>query len=80
MEKKVLFCTCNHVEHQIILIKDKEDDEVYFTYHLSQKGNIFKRIITAVKYVFGFRSKFGDFGEVILDRKTQDELIDYLKK
>lgn len=83
MDKKELFiCECNSFEHQIVMSYFEDEKEVYCSVHLIPERNVFKRIIHAVKYVFGHRSVYGDFDEFIFNPKDADRLqsvVDHLK-
>lgn len=86
MEKNELFiCECSNVEHQLIFtyFDDEKNGDVYMSVHLIPESNIWKRIKNAVKYIFGYRSKYGDFDEFIFRSKDSEKLqniINYLKK
>lgn len=82
---KLFICACNSVEHQMIVSYIEEDEckEVFCSVHLSPEPNILKRIWKALKYVFGHRSKYGDFDEFIFkssDSGKLQEVVDYLKR
>lgn len=83
MDKKELFiCECNNIEHQIVMSHFEDEKEVYCSIHLKPERNIFKRIIHAVKYIFGHRSIYGDFDEFIFKPEDADRLqqvVNYLK-
>ena len=52
------------------------------TYNLKPERNVLKRIIHAVKYIFGHRSAYGDFDEFIFNPKDADRLqsvVDHLR-
>lgn len=86
MEKNELFvCECSNVEHQLIFtyFDDETNGDVYMSVHLIPESNIWKRIKNAIKYIFGYRSKYGDFDEFIFRSKDSEKLqsiINYLKK
>lgn len=66
-----LECACYSPEHRLVFkyIKDEtyEDyPELYTEVHLHQPNNIFKRIWIAIKYIFGYKSKYGCFDCFIL--------------
>jgi hypothetical protein len=69
-------CSCDSDEHQLNFryFTDKDDTNLYCTFHLVPERNILKRILKAVKYVFGYKSKYGHFSEVILDDAKVQEL------
>lgn len=70
----ILLCDCFSAEHQIIVNYDKENKLVYFSVHLITYQNIFKRIWVAVKYVFGYTSKYGHWDSVILNEQDKDKI------
>jgi hypothetical protein len=68
----VLVCDCNSTEHQILIYQ--EDDlpngrkEVNLFFNLITYNNIFKRIIAAIKYIFGCKSKYGQWDCIIVSK------------
>lgn len=77
-DKKLFICSCCTTEHQFIVFKEPEDNTVVFSIHLSSKPFL-KRVVHALRYIFGYRCEYGDFDEVILNEKQIKELIDYIK-
>ncbi len=76
-------CACMSPEHLIKFYVDVEDGDVCLDVHLANWIPWYKRIWRAVKYVFGYKSKYGDFDSVIL--KDEDvlkiiELLNYQRK
>lgn len=65
MEEKLIVCQCHNVEHQMIIYYDEEDNFAYVQYHLSPLS-FFERLVHGIKYIFGYRSKYGDFDEIIV--------------
>lgn len=83
MEKEFFICQCNNTEHQLVFnyFKDDIGGDVYVEVHLVP-DSFWKRIKNAVKYIFGHRSKYGDFDEFIFkkeDANKLQEVVDYLK-
>lgn len=84
MERNELFiCSCGNVEHQLIFsyFDDEPGGSVYCCVHLKPERNIFKRIWSAVKYVFGYRSIYGEFDEFIFkpeDAQKLKNIYEYL--
>lgn len=75
----VLICQCHTAEHNIII--HYLDGFVYVDYHLVKHG-LWTRLKYAFKYLFGFQSKYGAYGEMILnpdDWQKVQEIADYLK-
>ena len=67
--KEFFLCHCNSPEHQFILSYDSEEKEIYITPYLSSYLSFWKRIILAIKYIFGYRSKYGHWDCIILNTK-----------
>ena len=53
--------------------KDEEDKVLYCSIHLSPLP-WYKRLINGIKYIFGYRCKYGDFDEFLFDEKHIDKL------
>jgi len=79
MSDNLFVCCCASVEHQFIVRIYDEWDEVYVSVHLNPHP-LHKRIMNAIKYIFGHRSKYGDFDEIILNREDTKRLVDILYK
>lgn len=84
-EKYELFvCECSSMEHQIVFSRfdDQDDHLLYATIHLTPIRSIWKRIWYAIKYIFGYRCKYGQFEEFMFRREDADKLqglVNYLK-
>jgi len=79
LERQVLICECNSLEHQIIFWYDKDEKELYCEPHLSSYNNFFKRLILGIKYIFGYKSKFGNWDETIFKPEELNKLYKHLK-
>lgn len=84
MKRETLICTCESLEHQAVFTYFENDQggDVYLEIHLKPR-NLFRRIINAVRYVFGHRSVYGDFDEMVINPEDVDKLeriVEYLKK
>ena len=83
--EELFICECGDPSHQFIISADKETTEgpcAFISVHLNREHNIFKRIWYAIKYVFGARSIYGDFDEIIINPNDADRLqkvVDFLK-
>ena len=78
----LLLCDCSSDEHQLIVRWDDEDNEVYVSVHLANYMGFWKRLWHAMKYVFGYKSRYGAFDEVILRKEDADNLqkvVDHLR-
>lgn len=84
-DRDVIICQCNSAEHQIIFTYiDSDDptdfDELAVEVHLTPIHGFFQRIRHAIKYVFGYRSRFGDFDNIVVDAKDCDRMIKYFER
>lgn len=76
--QELFVCECNTLDHNFIfsdipdINESYEDSGPYLHVHLNPKYSFFERIKLALKYIFGFRSRFGDYDEIIL---KPDDLI-----
>lgn len=87
MKKKIeirdmehFLCQCYSTDHSFTYHYNEEDNEIYVHVHLSNYRNIFKRIWVAIKYIFGYKSRYGDFEEFILNPDDRDRLIGVIKQ
>jgi len=81
METKIIICGCGDTSHHLIFTPDEEDPEVWLYYQLDLKP-WYKRIFLGFKYIFGFQSKYGMYGELLINETNIDkfeEIIDHIK-
>ena len=88
-EENLLFiCECGDTRDQIIIrfwsddVYEKDYPSVYVSYYLNKFG-FWKRLWHGIRYIFGYTTKWGDFGELILDPSDHEKLYKvymYLKK
>lgn len=83
--EELLLCKCGDVDHQCIIAydPDEKDPEVFLSIHLVREYNFFKRVGCALRYIFGKRSIYGDFDEILLrpiDAPKLRKVVEYLEK
>lgn len=79
MSKKLLVCQCGDISHQLIIQTD-DDGDVIVSINLTC-FSFWRRLIHGIKYIFGFKSQYGDFEEIILDKNNAADLqnvVDFL--
>lgn len=59
--KKYFECQCHSPEHTLKFVYDSENKELYSEIFLNQYRNFFKRSWVAIKYIFGYKCKYGHF-------------------
>ena len=83
--EELFICQCGDPSHQFIITADTDNTKgacAFVSVHLNREHNIFKRMWTAIKYVFGRRSIHGDFDEVIIkpnDAEKLQKVVDFLR-
>lgn len=80
MNNHFLVCECNSSEHTLRYMYDQENKELYTEVYLNNHNSIFKRIYIAVKYIFGYTSKYGHFDCTIMSKKEASKLFHFLRK
>lgn len=78
MKEDLILCSCNSPEHQMIVYyNDNFSDghkEVYLQVHLKSLP-FWKRIKYALRYIFGYKSKYGAWDEFIFNDLNADQFI-----
>jgi hypothetical protein len=79
MNREIIICDCNSLDHQIVIWWDEEDKLIYAYIHLVSRKNFFQRLGHAIKYVFGYKSRFGAWDEFIFSEEAEESLQKYLE-
>ena len=75
MKRTLYICKCSSMQHSFVVSADEED--LFIEVHLSPLP-IWGRIKNAISYIFGKRSVYGDFEEVLLSPNDALDLGDRL--
>jgi hypothetical protein len=59
-------CACFSDEHTLKFSYDPDENELYTSVYLNQYRSIWKRIWVAIRYVCGYRTKYGHWDCFIL--------------
>ena len=78
-DKITLICKCMSSEHQVSFWHDEEDDELYCEPHLVNHNSFIRRIVVAIKYIFGYTSKYGQWDCTIFKDEDLKKLKEYLE-
>jgi hypothetical protein len=79
----IVGCDCGNNEHQIVISLWPECDEpqeFYIAPHLRMYKGFFKRVVAAVRYIFGHKSKYGHYGEFVLTPEDVKEMFKFFDK
>lgn len=72
--EEILVCACSSLEHQVIIRGYSDGDELYVNIHLNSSDNIFKRIWIGIRFIFGYKSRFGEWDEFVLTKEHLPKL------
>ncbi len=78
--REVFICDCLSLEHQLSFWYDAEDDLLYVYPKLYTYDNFFKRLWTGIKYAFGYKSRFGEFDEILLNKEARLKLLGMIEQ
>lgn len=73
-----LECACYSDEHRMVYTLDDED--LYVSVFLPDYPNFWKRIVNAIKYIFGYKCKYGHFDCFLFNKQNAGQLKDLLEK
>lgn len=73
-------CSCRSPEHTLRFWIDEDDPPILAAYVFLGNNTWFRRVWSAIKYVFGYRCRYGHFDEFILQQSDADRLIALLTK
>lgn len=81
MSKTEFFeCACYSPEHVMHWKLDLDEPAILFlSFHLTP-AVLWKRIMHAVMYIFGYTSQYGHFDEFLVQQQDCDKLIEILQK
>jgi len=78
----LLLCSCYSSDHQMIIHLDQGGDlfppEAFVNVHLVKRSFLY-RVKYAVKYIFGYKSRYGAWDEFILDKTHVKSLLEIAK-
>ena len=78
MKRTLYTCRCGSLEHMFVVSAD--DQDLFLEIHLAP-APFFERVLHAIRHVFGYRSKWGDFDEVLLEPEQAlllgDQLVNW---
>lgn len=79
-DREIFICSCGSIEHQAIFWYDNDEKTLEVNFHLCNYDNFFKKCWIAIKYVFGYKSKYGNWDSFIFKPSDEDKLKKYLNK
>ena len=73
-------CECKSPEHNFLLTLDQDDKTLILTIFLANNYPWYIRVLKAIKYVFGYKCRYGHFDEMIVDSSNSTKLFELMKK
>lgn len=73
-------CACFSDEHTLKFSYDPDENELFTSVYLNQYRNVWKRIWVAVKYVFGYPSKYGHWDCFVMQPEDAERLKALLER
>jgi hypothetical protein len=83
--KTYIECECTSLQHVVRMdlyldpYDTTETPELFLTMHLSPLP-FYKRLVNGIKYIFGYRSVFGDFDETIVSPESVTQIKNLCEK
>jgi hypothetical protein len=79
---EIFLCDCYSTEHQLVFKHDPNEEyhELYIDVHLITWKNFFKRIWVSLKYISGYKCRYGHWDEFVFNKNDAERLIEILKK
>lgn len=79
MNIEYLECSCYSDEHRLVMSYDEEYNEIHISFFL-RHYTFFRRIWIAIKYIFGYKCKYGHWDCFLLNPKDKNRFIEILNK
>jgi len=73
-------CACGSSEHTLRFVLDSDNNTIYTLVFLNQYRGFWKRLLVAIKYLFGYKCKYGHWDEWILKPEDVTEITLLLNK
>jgi len=78
-ENTFIICDCTSDEHIIRFVYEPTEKDLSMSVHLCDYRNVFQRMWVAIKYVLGYKSKYGHWDCVVFNNATKQQLIKLLE-
>lgn len=72
-------CSCSSKEHTFCVTSEESSDdwppELFISLQLIQPRNLFNKLITSIKYLFGYKCQFGHWDVINLGEDETNRMI-----
>lgn len=79
-DREIFICSCGSIEHQAIFWYDNDEKTLEVNFHLCNYDNFFKRCWVSIKFILGYKSKYGHWDSFIFKPTDEEKLKKYLNK
>ena len=69
-------CACYSDEHTLKFVYDKKEQEIYTSVFLYDYHRWYQRLWIAIKYLFGYKCKYGHWDTFLMRPEDLDRFID----
>lgn len=70
-----LVCSCYELDHMLVLSSYEDESDFYINVKLNNLS-----FWSRLKYLFGWKSKYGDWVEFVFTKQHADKIINFLKE
>jgi len=77
-KSKFIECDCYSSDHIFKFSYFEDEPEIYLTVHLSSHRGFFGRLKRAFKYLMGYKCRYGNWDEVVMDKDKAQDLAKFL--
>jgi len=80
LQSEFFECECSSDEHTLKFTFNTEEKEIYTLVYLHQYHKFWERIWIAIKYVFGYKCKYGHWDCFVMKYKDVDRMKQLLEE
>lgn len=80
MKPQYFECDCHSTEHTLRFVWDDSDNTIYTEVFLNQYRNFFKRCWIALRYIFGYKCRYGHWDCFLLQPEDGARLKALIEK
>lgn len=80
MENHFIVCSCSSSEHTLRYIYDRAEDELYTEVQLVNHKSFLQRLKVAIKYLFGYTSRYGVWDCTLISKHEANKLKHFLNR
>lgn len=73
-------CACYSAEHTLQFLFDEDENEIYTEVLLRQYRSFPKRVWVAIKYILGYKCRFGHFDCFEMSPEAAEKLVEALRE